>query len=306
MHEAALWIKENCNEFKDKSSINISYCLKRSILCKTDIFANFLWKSSEISEEEKELFISKQMEYESNRIYDSKKAKMYYENSKVFCPICKINLKSKESEYCNNCRKEIRNNNFKKVPKEKLMQLVREKSFIEIGKMYDVSDNTIKKWCKKYFIPYRKEDIRNILDKDWIKECSLSKEEYETKYCQSKEKEIYLDEEIIKSYISLKSINKVSKLCNKDEKTIKRILEKNNIEIVSASKSFLSEGEFLCRVDIETNNILESYPTYKEAVEFIQQTNNGKYKTVKDRLRIACQNGTKAYGYFWRKELREN
>ena len=38
-------------------------------------------------------------------------------------------------------------------------------SFLTIGKQYDVTDNTIKKWCKQYNLPYRKK-LKNILMKN--------------------------------------------------------------------------------------------------------------------------------------------
>lgn len=44
---------------------------------------------------------------------------------------------------------------------EELETMINEKSFLEIGRMYDVSDNTIRKWCKGYKIPYRKKDLKN-------------------------------------------------------------------------------------------------------------------------------------------------
>lgn len=43
---------------------------------------------------------------------------------------------------------------------EELMTLIKERTFTEIGRMYNVSDNTIRKWCKGYKIPYRKKDLK--------------------------------------------------------------------------------------------------------------------------------------------------
>ena len=37
-----------------------------------------------------------------------------------------------------------------------LEQDLAELSFVEIGKKYGVSDNAIRKWCKKYNLPYKK------------------------------------------------------------------------------------------------------------------------------------------------------
>lgn len=51
--------------------------------------------------------------------------------------------------------------------RETLKQLVRTKSFVEIGKMYGVADNSIKKWCITEGIPSRKKDIKTYSDEEW-------------------------------------------------------------------------------------------------------------------------------------------
>lgn len=43
------------------------------------------------------------------------------------------------------------------ITKEELNKLIHEKSFVEIGRMYNVSDNAIRKWCKLYGLPFKKE-----------------------------------------------------------------------------------------------------------------------------------------------------
>ena len=53
--------------------------------------------------------------------------------------------------------------------RETLKDLVRIKSFVEIGKMYSVTDNAIKKWCIAERIPSKKSDIKKISDEDWKK-----------------------------------------------------------------------------------------------------------------------------------------
>ena len=46
--------------------------------------------------------------------------------------------------------------------KEDLLKLILSKSFLKIGRMYNVSDNTIRKWCKQYNLPFRRKDIEKI------------------------------------------------------------------------------------------------------------------------------------------------
>ena len=45
------------------------------------------------------------------------------------------------------------------IKKEQLLDLILKNSFVSIGKMYGVSDNAVRKWCKKYKLPFRKKDI---------------------------------------------------------------------------------------------------------------------------------------------------
>lgn len=51
--------------------------------------------------------------------------------------------------------------------REMLKKLVRTKSFVEIGKMYGVADNSIKKWCIAEGIPSKKKDIKTYSDEEW-------------------------------------------------------------------------------------------------------------------------------------------
>gem|GEM_PF-5731867 len=45
--------------------------------------------------------------------------------------------------------------------------MIRAETFVSIGKSFSVSDNTIKKWCKAYNLPYRKSDIKKYSDEMW-------------------------------------------------------------------------------------------------------------------------------------------
>lgn len=52
--------------------------------------------------------------------------------------------------------------------KEELKQMIRTTSFKKLGSLYDVTDNTIRKWCKYYTLPYRKKDINSFTDEEWL------------------------------------------------------------------------------------------------------------------------------------------
>lgn len=106
------------------------------------------------------------------------------ENLRIICPNCHTqtdtfgNKKNKIENYCIDCGKKISNKsirclkcaakytaelkkqNLNRPTKEKLKELIMTNSFVEIGKMYGVADNAVRKWCKKYNLPYLKADIK--------------------------------------------------------------------------------------------------------------------------------------------------
>ena len=119
----------------------------------------------------------------------------YEDNVDIY--ILKNNKKRRHTSYCIDCGKEItrgctrclschnkqkrlsnnnaqRNKNklnnrnkLRKVnnrpSKEELLELIKRMPFVKIGKMYNVSDNAIRKWCKSYNLPYKRKDIKKML-----------------------------------------------------------------------------------------------------------------------------------------------
>lgn len=67
---------------------------------------------------------------------------------------------SKVRKFCSAKCNTISQTKTNKPSKDELFNLVKIKSFVEIGRMFNVSDNTIRKWCKSYDLPYRKKDLK--------------------------------------------------------------------------------------------------------------------------------------------------
>lgn len=44
--------------------------------------------------------------------------------------------------------------------KEELTLLIMNKSFVQIGKEFGVSDNAVRKWCKIYNLPFKRKDLK--------------------------------------------------------------------------------------------------------------------------------------------------
>lgn len=53
--------------------------------------------------------------------------------------------------------------------RKELKKLIRTKSFLEIGRMFNVSDNAIRKWCDAEKLPRKKTEIKQYTDEEWEK-----------------------------------------------------------------------------------------------------------------------------------------
>ena len=89
---------------------------------------------------------------------------------KYYCIDCGIEI-SNGSKRCVSCFNKSQIIPLSKmcVTREELKDLIRTKSFCEIGRMFNVTDNSIRKWCDKYNLPRKKSEIIKISDNDWSK-----------------------------------------------------------------------------------------------------------------------------------------
>lgn len=98
------------------------------------------------------------------------------------CNATKEKIQSNQKFYCSECGKEITQysdtglcsqcyaKSTRKVDRpsrEELKTLIRTMSFLQIGKKYEVSDNTIRKWCKAVNLPSSALQIRKYTDIEW-------------------------------------------------------------------------------------------------------------------------------------------
>lgn len=74
------------------------------------------------------------------------------------CPTCKINYKSYSAKECLECHRITISKNI--PTKEELETYIYDIPFTKIGEKYGVADNTVRKWCQKYGLPYKQKDIR--------------------------------------------------------------------------------------------------------------------------------------------------
>lgn len=81
------------------------------------------------------------------------------------CKQCGAEI-DRQAYYCIECWR-ILSRKAERPSREELKQLIRNNTFADLSRMFDVSDNSIKKWCKKYELPHRTSDIKLISDEDW-------------------------------------------------------------------------------------------------------------------------------------------
>lgn len=106
-------------------------------------------------------------------------------NLQLLCPNCHSQTdnycgnanKNKTKYYCPECGREINKGSARcsvcapykrrKMPNITSTQLLNDfrelKSFIQVGKKYDVSDNSIKKWCKRVGLPTSIKELKKLL-----------------------------------------------------------------------------------------------------------------------------------------------
>ena len=88
---------------------------------------------------------------------------------KIKCPNCG-RLMSRTAEKCRWCTDNEKREQAEEdmpVTRDELKALIRTKSFTEIGKQFGVSDNGVRKWCKRVALPISKKEIKSYTNDQW-------------------------------------------------------------------------------------------------------------------------------------------
>lgn len=144
---------ENTNIGFEKATQEIKKCILVCANCHREIHA-FNLDISQYNCFDENKFLEKQQE-----LNDLKTKKI------IYCKNCGQVISSK-AQYCVKCShlmqmKAIRPN------REELKKLIRKESFSKIGNIYNVTDNSIRKWCKKEKLPSTKKEINSYSDQEW-------------------------------------------------------------------------------------------------------------------------------------------
>ena len=124
----------------------------------------------------------------SAKYYYDKAHRLIEENGIIQKPKKKIRLKQKtktekekEPNRCIDCGETIdnrahrceecehkRQRRVEWPQRDELKELIRNKPFTAIGRQFNVTDNTIRKWCKHYKLPFKKTEIKQYSDEEWL------------------------------------------------------------------------------------------------------------------------------------------
>lgn len=67
---------------------------------------------------------------------------------------------------CDACNKKLQRK-VERPSREELKQMIRTLPFLQIGKKFGVSDNSVRKWCVSYGLPSKKAAIISYSDEEW-------------------------------------------------------------------------------------------------------------------------------------------
>ena len=124
--------------------------------------------------------IAKEYNVSCSLISQINMGKMWRKDS-IQYPIREVLQRVDKRNYCVDCGKEISKNAVRcvqcdgkkkiiiseRISRNELKNLIREKSFSEIGRIYHVSDNAVRRWCETYKLPRTKKEINSYTNEQW-------------------------------------------------------------------------------------------------------------------------------------------
>lgn len=155
--EKELSLASNVTISLDRQINEAKKCILVCANCHRGVYAGYY----QVPENYQELFDNKQAEYLLKMNKEIKEGKKHY------CKRCG-KLLDYNTTYCVECGHIIQRV-AERPDRDTLKQLIRQESFVSIGKKYEVSDNAIRKWCASMNLPTKKTDINLYTDSEWEK-----------------------------------------------------------------------------------------------------------------------------------------
>ena len=165
LNDAGQWLLDN-KLTKAKDNRNAGMLVKTHIISQIPL-GNYLWKNELYEKIDKEEYKKHEKQIKKNNYKKYSLQSKRKQNSKTkLCPICNKNYISDNAQKCVECYKKEQAKNI--PPALELIELISSCiPLTTIAKKYNVSDAAIRKWCKKYNIPYKYHDIRNMCAEEW-------------------------------------------------------------------------------------------------------------------------------------------
>lgn len=223
------------------------------------------------------------------------------ENDKdVSNKLIKVKENSQKKNYCLDCGKEIsleskrcldcNSKYLQKVDRperEELLKLIQTKSFCEIGRMYGVSDNAVKKWCISCNLPSTKYQLEVYnLDPDNFKPFK-------------REVKTYNPDLILKSYNEGYNLKEISEFMGISVDTVRKVLSQFGIEKIRNGNSkiygqYSLDGKFI-----------QKFNSSEDIKKWFISEKGKDIKTGTNHINSCCNGNTsQAYGYIWKYEDR--
>lgn len=113
--------------------------------------------------------VSKQLDSELYESVVKKKRHIKKENKKDnkkekrYCIVCGKELNRKQTKFCSQeCSH--KNQIISKPSKEELLSVLKDTQvFRQVGKIFNVTDNAVKKWCISYDIPSHSKELKEYI-----------------------------------------------------------------------------------------------------------------------------------------------
>lgn len=133
-----------------------------NMLEKNEITQNEIAHKLGVNKDTVSLINHGRMHYRENINYPIRKKK---KKINVFCIDCD-KLIGVNATRCPECHI-IHSRTVKRPTRKELKKLIRTKSFLSIGRKYNVKDNTIRKWCNVNNLPNKKRKIQQYSGEEW-------------------------------------------------------------------------------------------------------------------------------------------
>lgn len=129
-----------------------------------ELFGEFAWLNNYQPTEQDLIEYEKSIERKIEKQKIKKEREIIKRNSK--CIECGAVVTFGHS-LCTKCV-HMKSRKVERPNRDELKELIKALPFVRIGKLFNVSDNAIRKWCKSYGLPYKHNDIKSLSESDWV------------------------------------------------------------------------------------------------------------------------------------------